>query len=117
MEIASLSTLDTTEGTSCDLLQVESLGSLRTQNTPQNTIQNLPKKVWTLGYLGVGTEPDAGNLPEIIGSINGYPARILLDLGCSIYILSEEFATQNNISTFRMTPIPIDLAVRSRPQL
>src|SRR5208282_1913231 len=50
-----------------------------------------------LGYFGLGLHdrlkvPEADKLLEVIGQIEGRTARILLDTGCSTYVLSSRFA-------------------------
>src|SRR6266496_4906169 len=62
--------------------------------------------------------PEADKLLEVVGQIEGRPVRILLDTGCSTYILSSSFVEQNGIPRIRMRPWPVDLAVSSaRAQL
>ena len=76
-----------------------------------------------LGYFGLGLHdqmeiPEADKLLEIVGQIEGRSAKILLDTGCSIYVLSSSFAKWNGISEIQMRPRPVDLAVSSaRAQL
>src|SRR5436189_252343 len=76
-----------------------------------------------LGYFGVGLHdqmevPEADKLLEIVGQIEGRPAKILLDTGCSTYVLSSSFAKRNGIPGIPMRPRPVDLAVSSaRAQL
>ena len=76
-----------------------------------------------LGYFGLGLHdqmeiPEADKLLEIIGQIEGRPAKILLDTGCSTYVLSSSFAKRNGIQEIQMRPRPIDLAVsNARAQL
>jgi hypothetical protein len=71
-----------------------------------------------LGYLGLGLQdllevPEADKLLEVIGQIDGRTARILLDTGCSTYVLSSTFAEQNGITGIPMRSRPVDLAVSS----
>jgi hypothetical protein len=62
--------------------------------------------------------PEADKLLEVIGQIEERPAKILLDTGCSTYVLSSSFAKRNGISGIPMRPRPVDLAVSStRAQL
>jgi hypothetical protein len=62
--------------------------------------------------------PEADQLLEVIDRIEGRPARILLDTGCSTYVLSSKFAERNGIPGIQMRPRPVDLAVSSaRAQL
>src|SRR5271169_1200030 len=71
-----------------------------------------------LGYFGLGLHerlevPEADKLLEVVGQIEGRPAKILLDTGCSTYVLSSSFTEQNGIPGIRMRPRPVDLAVSS----
>ena len=55
-----------------------------------------------LGYFGLGLHdqmevPEADKLLEVVGQIEGRPAKILLDTGCSTYVLSSSFAKRNGI--------------------
>ena len=76
-----------------------------------------------LGYFGLGRHdqlevPEADKLLEVVGQIEGRPARILLDTGCSTYVLSSRFAERNGISGIGTRSRPVDLAVSSaRAQL
>src|SRR5436190_2305932 len=76
-----------------------------------------------LGYFGLGLHdqmevPEADKLLEVVGQIEGRPAKILLDTGCSTYVLSSRFAERNGILGIRTRPRPVDLAVSSaRAQL
>ncbi|TMC19484.1 MAG: hypothetical protein E6J34_15270 [Chloroflexi bacterium] len=76
-----------------------------------------------LGYFGLGLHdqmevPEADKLLEVVGQIEGRPAKILLDTGCSTYVLSSSFAKRNGIPGIPMRPRPVDLAVSSaRAQL
>src|SRR5437762_13701673 len=59
-----------------------------------------------LGYIGMGSNnklevPEAKTLLEVIGQIDGKVAKILLDTGCSTYVLSTKFATQHGRSEER----------------
>jgi hypothetical protein len=64
-----------------------------------------------LGYLGIDIDPEQAKPPEVYGKINGHPARILLDTGCSTYVLSSDFAKACNIPNFPSKPIPVELAI------
>src|SRR5436190_20604655 len=71
-----------------------------------------------LGYFGLGLHdqmevPEDDKLLEVVGQIEGRPARILLDTGCSTYVLSSRFAERNGIPGIQMRPRPVDLAVSS----
>ena len=76
-----------------------------------------------LGYFGLGLHdqmevPEADKLLEVVGQIEGRPARILLDTGCSTYVLSSRFAERNGIPGIKVRPQPVDVAVSSaRAQL
>ena len=76
-----------------------------------------------LGYFGLGLHdqmevPEADKLLEVVGQIEGRPAKILLDTGCSTYVLSSSFAKRNGIPGIPMRPRTVDLAVSSaRAQL
>jgi len=62
--------------------------------------------------------PEADKLLEVVGQIEGRPARILLDTGCSTYVLSSRFAERNGIERIPMRSRPVDLTVSSaRAQL
>ena len=43
-------------------------------------------------------------------------ARIMLDSGCSTYVLSTDFAQKNQIPCYSCKPIPVELAVRNAGQ-
>src|SRR6266513_1361565 len=65
-----------------------------------------------LRYVGMGFHnklevPEAKTLLEVIGQIDGKFAKILLDTGCSTYVLSTKFATQHGIE---------EVPIRSRPE-
>ena len=71
-----------------------------------------------LGYFGLGLHdrlevPEADKLLEVVGQIDGRTARILLDTGCSTYVLSSRFAERNGIPGIPMRSRPVDLAVSS----
>ena len=60
-----------------------------------------------LGYFGLGLHDrmkisEADKLLEVIGQIEGRSAKILLDTGCSIYVLSSSFAERNEIQGIQM---------------
>src|SRR4030095_8431516 len=57
--------------------------------------------------------PEADKLLEVVVQVNGRSARILLDTGCSTYVLSSRFADWNGIPGIRMRSRPVDLAVSS----
>ena len=69
-----------------------------------------------LGYIGIDNDPDQSKPPEVYGKINGYTARILLDTGCSTYVLSSDFAKACGIPNFPSKPIPVELAIRDASQ-
>src|SRR5438046_2255246 len=74
-------------------------------------------------YSGLGLHdqmelPEGNKLLEVIGQIEGRPAKILLDTGCSTYVLSSSFAKRNGITEIPMRSRPVDLAISSaRAQL
>ena len=72
-----------------------------------------------LGYFGLGLHdrievPEADKLLEVVGQIEGRTARILLDTGCSTYVLSSSFAEQNGIHGIPMRAQPVDPECPSR---
>ena len=52
----------------------------------------------------------------VYGTINGSKARIMLDCGCSTYVLSTDFIQDSNIPCYSCKPIPVELAVRNAGQ-
>jgi hypothetical protein len=48
------------------------------------------------------SEPKANSLLEVISRIDGHDARILLDIECSIYVLSEEYVARIEIRRIMM---------------
>src|SRR5579859_5793441 len=70
----------------------------------------------TLGYLGIHEKPEEFRPPVVYGKINGHAAQIMLDSGCSTYVLSTDFARENSISCYSYNPIPVELAIRSMGQ-
>ena len=48
------------------------------------------------------SEPEADSLLEVISRIDGHDARTLLDTGCSIYVLSEEYVARIEIRRIMM---------------
>ena len=73
--------------------------------------ENASESETRLGYFGLGLHdtlevPEADKLLEVIGQIEGRTARILLDTGCSTYVLSSRFAERNGIPGIRMRPRP-----------
>jgi len=86
--------------------------------TPTNTeeVSSTPdasQNTLNLGYADIQALPETKEPPAIVGNINGKSARILLDSGCSTYVLSEEFAVHADIRQYPTTPVPIELAVRN----
>src|SRR5271169_6556717 len=81
-----------------------------------STTPNVSQNPLNLGYLDVQARPDTQEPPSVIGTINGNPARILLDSGCSTYVLSEEFAVHAGIHQYPTTPVAVELAVRDAGQ-
>jgi hypothetical protein len=78
---------------------------LTTPEVSQNTLN--------LGYVDIQALPETKEPPAVFGNINGKSARILLDSGCSTYVLSEEFAVDADICQYPTRPVPIELAVRN----
>jgi hypothetical protein len=70
-----------------------------------------------LGHLGVLNDPEAKDPPEIVGTIHGQPARILIDSGCSTYVLDSNFAKRANVLSILTKPVPIQLAIREASQI
>src|SRR5579862_5605907 len=69
-----------------------------------------------LGYLGIHEKPEELRPPVVDGIINGHVARIMLDSGCSTYVLSTDFTRDRNIPVYSCKPIPVELAVRNAGQ-
>src|SRR5205823_13404752 len=94
--------------------------SVEESRTPRNL--EIPKEPQIkipqvkLGYLGIHEKPEEFRPPVVYGKINGHAARIMLDSGCSTYVLSTDFARNNSISCYFCKPIPVELAVRSAGQ-
>jgi hypothetical protein len=78
----------------------------RTPEKPRTKISQI-----RLGYLGIYEKPEESRPLVVYGKINGHPARIMLDSGCSTYVLSTDFARDSNIPCYSCKPIPIELAV------
>jgi hypothetical protein len=68
------------------------------------------------GYLGINNKPEEVKPPVVYEKIDGHIVQIMLDSGCSTYILSTDFATAGNIPCFPCKPVPIELAVRNADQ-
>ena len=69
-----------------------------------------------LGYPGIHDTPEDVKPSVVYGKINGRIARIMLDSGCSTYVLSTDFANAGNIPCFPCKPVPVELAVRNASQ-
>jgi hypothetical protein len=69
-----------------------------------------------LGYLGINEKPEEAKPPVVYGKIDGRVAQIMLDTGCSTYVLSTDFARAGNVPCFPCKPIPVELAVRNASQ-
>src|ERR1700731_2193252 len=69
-----------------------------------------------LGHLGIHEKPEEFRPPVVYGKINGHPARIMLDSGCSTYVLSTDFARDSKTPCYSCKPIPVELAVRDAGQ-
>jgi hypothetical protein len=85
----------------------------RMDDDPNHRTQNTPIG---LGYLSAQANPDAEEPPVVAGVIAGKPAWILLDSGCSTYILDTEFMASAGVSCRTTPPIPVELAVRNASQ-
>ena len=70
----------------------------------------------TLGYLGINDKPEEVKPPVVYGKIDGCIAHIMLDSGCSTYVLSTDFANAGNTPCFPCKPVPVELAVRNASQ-
>src|SRR5438876_1494986 len=92
------------------------------ESTSKNCVtQGLEEKIEKdlevrLGYIGIGLHnklevPEAKTLLEVNGQINGKVASILLDTGCSTYVLSTQFATRHNVEKIPIKSRLVDLAV------
>ena len=103
--------------------QEAELSEKRTEPATSDNDERTSEWDMRLGYFGLGLHdqmevPEAEKLLEVVGQIEGRPAKILLDTGCSIYVLSSSFAKRNGIQEIQMRPWPVDLAVSSaRAQL
>ena len=64
-----------------------------------------------LGFIGINNDPDQAKPPEVYRKINGHPACIMLDTGCSTYVLSSDFAKSCSIPSFPSKRIPVELAI------
>lgn len=60
------------------------------------------------------SRPVLASTPEVLASINGFPARALLDTGCATFLMSRDFATKHGIKTYRIKDVPISLAVEDQ---
>ena len=87
------------------------------QHTPKTLNALTINAPLNLGHLGVLTDPEAKDPPEIVGFIHGQTARILLDSGCSTYVLDSNFAKRARILPISTKPVPIQLAVRAASQI
>src|SRR5579862_5752189 len=94
--------------------------SAKEPRTPQNLETPEQPRVKTphitLGYLGIHEKLEEFRPPVVYKKINGHAARIMLDSGCSTYVLSTDFARENSIFCYSCNPIPVELAVRSAGQ-
>jgi Reverse transcriptase (RNA-dependent DNA polymerase)/RNase H-like domain found in reverse transcriptase/Integrase zinc binding domain/Chromo (CHRromatin Organisation MOdifier) domain/Aspartyl protease len=108
--------------TLCASLKEEASESLRYPESEQSTSEDSVTQDSTterrLGYFGLGLHdrlevPEADKLLEVVGQIEGRTARILLDTGCSTYVLSSRFAERNGIREIPTRSRPVDLAVSS----
>jgi hypothetical protein len=65
-----------------------------------------------LGYLETLDRPEEEKPPVVYGRIMGRTARIMLDSGCSTYVLDADFAHVSGIPCFPCKPTPVELAIR-----
>jgi hypothetical protein len=88
---------------------------------PENPVEQPDNPVITqqpvprieLGYLGTYERPEEEKPPVVYGKIMGRTARIMLDSGCSTYVLDPDFANASGTPCFPCKPIPVELAVRN----
>ena len=64
-----------------------------------------------LRYLGINERPEEARPPVVYGKIDGRITRIMLDSGCSTYVLSTDFTSEGDIPCFPCKPICVELAV------
>jgi hypothetical protein len=85
-------------------------------NVSEDDIRSMERNV-RLGYIGLHYNdselPEVGDLLEVIGAIEEQDARILLDTGCSTYVISDDYVARNGIERIPVKKQPIDLAVMS----
>jgi hypothetical protein len=85
-------------------------------NVSEDDIGSMERNV-RLGYIGLHYNdselPEADDLLEVIGAIEEQDARILLDTGCSTYVISDDYVARNGIERIPVKKQPIDLAVTS----
>jgi hypothetical protein len=67
-------------------------------------------------YPGIHDTPENIKTPVVYGKIDGRIAQIMLDSGCSTYVLSTDFANAGNIPYFACKPVPVEFAVRNASQ-
>jgi hypothetical protein len=69
-------------------------------NVSEDDIGSMERNV-RLGYVGLHYNdselPEADDLLEVIGAIEEQDARILLDTGCSTYVISDDYVPRNGI--------------------
>ena len=90
----------------------------RTESAISDNDEGMSDMDMRLGYFGLGLHdrieiPEADKLLEVIDQIEGRLVKILLDTGCSIYVLSSSFAKRNGIQEIQMRSWPVDLAVNN----
>ena len=84
---------------------------------PENTVTSRhPDPRVTLEYLEINDKPEEVKPSMVYGKIDGRIAHIILDSGCSIYVLSTDFANAGNIPCFPCKPVPVELVVRNASQ-
>ena len=89
--------------------QEAELSEKRTEPATSDNDEGTSDMDMRLGYFGLGLHdqmeiPEVDKLLEIIGQIEGRSAKILLDIGCSTYMLSSSFAKRNGIQEIQMRP-------------
>src|SRR6266496_212752 len=60
--------------------------------------------------------PEESTPPVVYGKIGRRTAQIMLDSGCSTYVLSTDFANAGKVPCFPCKPIPVELAIWNASQ-
>ena len=92
------------------------MASAPVDNPDNLVIPRHPDPRVRLGYLGIKDRPEEVKPPVVYGKIDGRIAHIMLDSGCSTYVLSTDFANAGDIPCFPCKPVPVELAVRNASQ-